>query len=82
MLQRDLKYMFLYRIDYLCYVPNHGSHDRLQLELEVICNIGARIMSMVTPVLESLVCSIVVSARDNKPLRDELVAHCQDILTR
>lgn len=36
---------------------------------------------MVTPVLESLVCSIVASARDNKPLRDELVAHCQDILT-
>ncbi|GLB33854.1 putative gamma-tubulin complex DGRIP91 SPC98 component [Lyophyllum shimeji] len=37
-------------------------------------------MSTQAPALESLVCSIVPGARDNRHLRDELVSHCQDIL--
>lgn len=39
-------------------------------------------MSILTPVLDPLVDAYVPSARTNETLKNDLVAHCQDILKR
>ena len=39
-------------------------------------------MSILTPVLDPLVDTYVPSARTNETLKNDLLAHCQDILKR